>query len=70
MQWEYKVLKFVAQGSFATTVRIDDLDGQLKQLGAEGWELTAALPPSGSNSASTLIFKRQKELSGGRVGSA
>lgn len=44
-QWEYKTIKFFAQGSF-NAGRIDDveLEDVLNELGARGWELVTILP--------------------------
>jgi hypothetical protein len=62
-KWEYEVLKVVTQHFANTGIDGDELRENLNSLGEQGWELTAAVPNSGSagtTSAIMLVFKRPR----------
>lgn len=63
-RWEYKTLKHQFGGWTGTKINIEDLDGRLNLLGAEGWELASSFDTSRYEGASTgivMIFKRWVE---------
>jgi hypothetical protein len=62
--WEYKTIKFGVTG-FMVGGKVDkeELDRNLSELGAEGWELAAAFDTDisgGGTREVVLIFKRPK----------
>jgi hypothetical protein len=61
MKWEYKTLKYEASGFFSQKIKTEPLDEELNQLGAEGWELVAALHPTTGATANIFLFKRPRQ---------
>jgi hypothetical protein len=64
VQWEYRTVKFDVSGFWAPKVDSNKIDGELNQLGRQGWELVAALDTAWSQGASREIvafFKRRIE---------
>lgn len=61
MNWEYKTFKLRAKGFLGGKLDTDDLDREINELGAQGWELAAAFDTSegyGNTRDAVLIFKR------------
>ena len=49
-QWEYKTVKFFAQGAFgAGRINDTELEDTLNELGARGWQLVTILPGTRAN---------------------
>ena len=64
MQWEYRTVKLSAMGGFLGG-KFDEtkLDDAMNRLGAEGWELAAALDTNqgyGATRDIVVLFKRPK----------
>jgi hypothetical protein len=48
--WEYKTIKFFAQGTFdAGKIDERELEAVLNEAGARGWELVSILPGTGAD---------------------
>lgn len=63
MRWEYKTLKLRATGWLGGKFDEAELDRAMNELGAQGWELSAAFDTneSGGNTRDVvIIFKRSK----------
>jgi len=63
MQWEYKTAKLAAKGLMGGKVDEAQLDRMMNELGAQGWELSAALDTDvagGGTRDVIVIFKRPK----------
>ncbi len=60
MKWEYKTVQYQGSGWFHTKVNSEEVDKELNQLGAAGWELAATLHPTSGGDVNLLIFKREK----------
>ncbi|MBD1865511.1 MULTISPECIES: DUF4177 domain-containing protein [Trichocoleus] len=49
-EWEYKTVKFFAQGTFeAGKINEIELEDALNEAGARGWELVSILPGTRAN---------------------
>ncbi|MEP0873547.1 DUF4177 domain-containing protein [Trichocoleus desertorum AS-A10] len=49
-EWEYKTIKFFAQGTFgAGKINEIELEDVLNEAGARGWELVSILPGTRAN---------------------
>jgi hypothetical protein len=64
-QWEYKTVKFFAQGAFnAGRINEIKLEDTLNDLGARGWELVTILPgvrANGELSDFVAVLKRSAD---------
>jgi Domain of unknown function (DUF4177) len=60
--WEYKTLDYKERSFWTGTVKIDNLEAQLNELGRQGWELVSSAPLEyfRSTRSLTLIFKRRR----------
>ena len=62
--YEYKVIEHEFGGIFKGKRNLAELEKQLQELGAEGWEVIAQLPHIGcSHSTHSLITTLKKEIS-------
>jgi hypothetical protein len=62
MKWEYKTIKLRATGFFGGKFDEAQFDRMINDLGAQGWELTAAFDTNegyGNTRDVVAIFKRQ-----------
>ena len=62
-KWEYEVMKVVTQHFSGTGIDADELRENLNSRGEGGWELSAAIPNSGTAGTTTaimLVFKRAR----------
>lgn len=63
MKWEYRTIKLATTGFAGGKLDELKLDALMNQLGAEGWELAAALDTSqgyGATRDVVCVFKRPK----------
>ena len=63
-QWEYKTIKHTFSGWTRTKFNTDELDDELNEYGAQGWELVSSFDTSryeGASNGSVIIFKRRIE---------
>lgn len=65
-QWEYRTVKFYAQGAFGPG-KIDavELESTLNELGAKGWELVTILSGTRANGELwdfVAVLKREVDL--------
>jgi len=61
MKWEYKTIKMAATGLMGGKIDEAKLDRIMNELGAQGWELAAALDTDvggGGTRDVVVIFKR------------
>ncbi len=63
-EWEYKTIKFFAQGWSASGGKINhiELEEILNELGARGWELVTIVPGAGRDGELwdyVAVFKRE-----------
>jgi hypothetical protein len=54
-RWEYKVL---APGGVIKSVKMEDLEGQLNELGQEGWEVTGFTATENSGKMWVILKRR------------
>ena len=62
MRWEYQTLKIDTKGFSGGKFDEHDVDQQLNELGAEGWELIKAFDTNmdvGATRSLVFVFKRQ-----------
>ncbi len=65
MKWEYKIIKHQTKGISGGSEMIKDLEREMNDLGAEGWELNRAVSPQVDHDVHReviLFFKRPLEI--------
>ena len=60
MKYEYKVLKFDLTGVFTPKFNHSEMEDQLNQLGAEGWELLHISEVLDMNSQTKILLLTMK----------
>jgi hypothetical protein len=63
--WEYKIVKVGTKGAFGGILDVNEFEGQLNQLGAQGWELVASFDTNSMHGASREAVAVFKRLRGG-----
>jgi hypothetical protein len=61
--WEYKTIKVDTKGALGGILDVDQFDGLLNQLGAQGWEMVSTFDTNQSYGASReaiAVFKRPR----------
>ena len=64
MKWEYKTIKISATGFLGGKFDESQFDRMMNDLGAQGWELTAAFDTNHGHGATrdvVAVFKRERQ---------